>query len=101
MMTTWQASGFDSAWAPPASGQNGLEENCVKDPRRITITRAIAAHSYKLKEAGYDILGGKIVKLEEAGRLLAEKQRRERERERERQGERAESGEERGLVLLA
>ena len=74
MMNTWQTQDFDSAWAPPALG-GGFEENCIKDPRRITITRAIAAHSYKLKEAGYDIRDGKIVRIE-AGPLLAKAKKR-------------------------
>ena len=65
MMTTWQQHGYDSAWAPTGAGGRGagLEENCIKDPKRIKIKQAIAGHSYKLRQAGYHIVGGKILKM--------------------------------------
>ena len=51
MMTTWQQHGYDSAWAPTGAGGRGagLEENCIKDPKRIKIKQAIAGHSYQLR----------------------------------------------------
>ena len=66
MMTTWQQHGYDSAWAPTGAGGRGagLEENCIKDPKRIKIKQAIAGHSYKLRQAGYHIVGGKILQME-------------------------------------
>jgi hypothetical protein len=62
MMTTWQQHGYDSAWAPPgASGLGaGLEENCIKDPKRIKIIQAIAGHTKKLQKAGCRIVCGEI-----------------------------------------
>ena len=51
-----------SAWAPTgACGRGaGLEENCIKDPRRIKIIQAISVHTTLLERAGYMIVGGKI-----------------------------------------
>jgi hypothetical protein len=66
MMTTWQQHGYDSAWAPTGAGGRGagLEENCMKDPKRIKIVNAIAVHTTKLEQAGYKIEEcGKIVKV--------------------------------------
>ena len=66
MMTTWQQHGYDSAWAPTDAGGRGagLEENCIKDPKRIKIINAIAVHTTKLEQAGYKIEEcGKIVKV--------------------------------------
>lgn len=56
---------YDSAWAPSGAGGRGagLEENCVKDPGRIKIVQAIAGHTTKLRQAGYTIVGGRIVKI--------------------------------------
>lgn len=36
---TWHDQGFDTAWCPPNCGmvKSGQEEDCVWDPRRITI----------------------------------------------------------------
>ena len=65
MMTTWQQHGYDSAWAPTGAGGRGagLEENCMKDPKRIKIINAIAVHTTKLEQAGYTIVCGEIVKV--------------------------------------
>jgi len=38
------------------------EENSVMDPRRIKIVRPIAEHTVKLLEAGYEIVGDRIVR---------------------------------------
>ncbi|KAI4821591.1 hypothetical protein KUCAC02_007189 [Chaenocephalus aceratus] len=40
---TWHDHGFDTAWVPPNSGmvKSGLEEDCVWDPSRITISKII------------------------------------------------------------
>jgi len=65
MMTTWHQHGYDSAWAPTGAGGRGagLEENCIKDPKRIKIINAIAVHTTKLEQAGYKIVSGEIVKV--------------------------------------
>ena len=68
MMATWQQHGFDSAWAPEGAGGRGgpgLEENCIKDQNRIRIKQALAGHSYKLRQAGYHIVNGRILKMAE------------------------------------
>uniref|UniRef100_A0A3B4AY81 PARP catalytic domain-containing protein n=1 Tax=Periophthalmus magnuspinnatus TaxID=409849 RepID=A0A3B4AY81_9GOBI len=40
---TWHQYGYDTAWVPPNCGmvKSGLEENCVWDPRRITVQAMI------------------------------------------------------------
>uniref|UniRef100_A0A8C6UBF2 Poly [ADP-ribose] polymerase n=1 Tax=Neogobius melanostomus TaxID=47308 RepID=A0A8C6UBF2_9GOBI len=40
---TWHDHGYDTAWVPPNCGMvpSGLEEDCVWDPQRIKIVRAI------------------------------------------------------------
>ena len=77
MMTTWQQHGYDSAYARTGAGGlsalagiwrtllggAGLEEHCIKDPRRIAIKQAIAGHTSQLQQAGYTIVGGEIVKV--------------------------------------
>ena len=66
MMTTWQQHGFDSAWAPAGAKAGGLEENCVKDPSRIKIVRAIAGHTGELLKMEMEIRpDGKLVKMPE------------------------------------
>jgi hypothetical protein len=62
MMTTWQQHGYDSAWAPKGAGGlgAGLEENCIKDPKRIKIMQAIAGDTKQLQKAGFKIDGGMI-----------------------------------------
>ncbi|TRY99629.1 hypothetical protein DNTS_004821 [Danionella cerebrum] len=39
MQKSWHANGYDTAWCPAGCGMvpSGLEEDCVWDPRRITI----------------------------------------------------------------
>nr|NP_001232920.1 grass carp reovirus (GCRV)-induced gene 2e [Danio rerio]ADZ76348.1 Gig2-like protein DreE [Danio rerio] len=39
LQKTWHAEGYDTAWCPPNCGMvsSGLEEDCVWDPKRITI----------------------------------------------------------------
>ncbi|XP_055769227.1 acidic leucine-rich nuclear phosphoprotein 32 family member B-like [Salvelinus fontinalis] len=39
LQKTWHDEGYDSAWVPPNCGmvKSGLEENCVWDPKRITV----------------------------------------------------------------
>jgi hypothetical protein len=65
MMTTWHLHGYDSAWAPTGAGGRGagLEENCIKDPKRIKIINAIAVDTTKFEQAGYKIEYGEIVKV--------------------------------------
>ena len=66
MMKTWQNHGYDSAWAPFSAvnpGDKGKEENCVKDPKRITVVAAIAGSTGELRAGGYDIINGKLQKV--------------------------------------
>jgi hypothetical protein len=56
------AHDFDSAWAPTGPFGGSLEENCVKDPKRIKILQAIPGVTTKLDHAGYTIAGDRIVK---------------------------------------
>ncbi|XP_067910157.1 uncharacterized protein [Heterodontus francisci] len=41
LQTTWHQNGYDSAWIPPKCGMmcipSGKEEDCVWDPKRITV----------------------------------------------------------------
>ncbi|XP_029106219.1 uncharacterized protein LOC114910209 [Scleropages formosus] len=43
LQKTWHDHGYDTAWCPPGCGmvKSGLEEDCVWDPNRITVTGAI------------------------------------------------------------
>ncbi|XP_068559182.1 grass carp reovirus (GCRV)-induced gene 2p [Cebidichthys violaceus] len=45
MQYTWSTQGYDTAWVPPMCGMaavpSGLEEDCVFDPKRVTV-RGIA-----------------------------------------------------------
>ena len=61
MMKCWQMHIYDSAWAPGGASTSDFEENCVKDPSRIRIVRAIAGNSDKLLEIGMTIDRGKMV----------------------------------------
>jgi serine/threonine protein kinase len=66
MMKTWQNHGYDSAWAPFSAvnpGDTGKEENCVKNPKRITVVHAIAGSTGELRAGGYDIIDGKLRKV--------------------------------------
>ena len=66
MMKTWQNHGYDSAWAPFSAvnpGDKGKEENCVKDPKKITVVQAIAGSTGELRAGGYDIIDGKLRKV--------------------------------------
>ncbi|KAF4094706.1 hypothetical protein G5714_023784 [Onychostoma macrolepis] len=39
LQKTWHDQGYDTAWCPPGCGMvpSGLEEDCVWDPKRITV----------------------------------------------------------------
>uniref|UniRef100_A0A3Q0SL90 PARP catalytic domain-containing protein n=1 Tax=Amphilophus citrinellus TaxID=61819 RepID=A0A3Q0SL90_AMPCI len=39
LQKTWHNEGYDTAWVPPNCGmvKSGLEEDCVWDPKRITV----------------------------------------------------------------
>ncbi|XP_071184880.1 uncharacterized protein [Salvelinus alpinus] len=39
LRTTWHENGYDTAWVPPKCGmvKSGLEEDCVWDPKRVTV----------------------------------------------------------------
>ncbi|XP_029611662.1 uncharacterized protein LOC115195680 [Salmo trutta] len=43
LRTTWHENGYDTAWVPPNCGmvKSGLEEDCVWDPKRITVLGTI------------------------------------------------------------
>ncbi|MGH0168640.1 UNVERIFIED_CONTAM: hypothetical protein FKN15_054809 [Acipenser sinensis] len=43
MQKTWHDNGYDSAWVPPNCGMvpSGLEEDCIWDPNRITVTEVM------------------------------------------------------------
>ncbi|KAM9746498.1 uncharacterized protein ACNS7B_010470 [Menidia menidia] len=43
LQKTWHDQGYDTAWVPPNCGMvpSGLEENCIWDPKRITILKLI------------------------------------------------------------
>uniref|UniRef100_A0A669BPP6 PARP catalytic domain-containing protein n=1 Tax=Oreochromis niloticus TaxID=8128 RepID=A0A669BPP6_ORENI len=43
LQMTWHDHGYDTAWVPPNCGmvRSGLEENCVWDPKRISIIGTI------------------------------------------------------------
>lgn len=43
LQTTWHENGYDTAWVPPNCGmvKSGLEEDCVWDPKRITVLGTI------------------------------------------------------------
>uniref|UniRef100_A0A672LSS5 Grass carp reovirus (GCRV)-induced gene 2l n=1 Tax=Sinocyclocheilus grahami TaxID=75366 RepID=A0A672LSS5_SINGR len=44
LQKTWHDHGYDTAWCPPNCGMvpSGLEEDCVWDPRRITVIDLIS-----------------------------------------------------------
>ncbi|XDV38734.1 hypothetical protein PO909_008081 [Leuciscus waleckii] len=50
LQKTWHDHGYDTAWCPPNCGmvRSGLEEDCVWDPKRITVTGEICP---KMQEA--------------------------------------------------
>ena len=63
MMTSWQQNGYDSAWAPFSAvnpDDNEKEENCIKDPKRITVVQALAGNTGKLRLGGFDIVNMKL-----------------------------------------
>ncbi|XP_018941488.2 gig2-like protein DreN isoform X1 [Cyprinus carpio] len=37
LKTTWHQQGYDTAWLPATASGVGLEEDCVWDPKRITV----------------------------------------------------------------
>lgn len=43
LQTTWHENGYDTAWVPPNCGmvKSGLEEDCVWNPKRITVLGTI------------------------------------------------------------
>lgn len=43
LQKTWHQHGYDTAWDPPNCGMvsSGLEEDCIYDPRRITVLQII------------------------------------------------------------
>ena len=70
MMNTWQ-NHYDSAWAPFSAvnpGDQGKEENCVKDPKSIKVVQAIAGSTGQLKQGGFVIEDGKLRKVIDAPR---------------------------------
>lgn len=43
LQLTWHSHGYDTAWVPPKCGmtavKSGMEEDCVFDPKRVTVVR--------------------------------------------------------------
>ena len=72
LYSSWQHD-FDSAWAPQGANRSGLEENCVKDPRRITILRVIAGHTGKLRAMGMVIENGILMAMADMEHLSTER----------------------------
>ena len=72
LYNSWQHD-FDSAWAPQGANRSGLEENCVKDPRRITILRAIAGHTGKLRAMGMVIENGNLMAMADMEHLSTQR----------------------------
>ena len=56
---SWIREGYDSAWWDRGSNMN---ENCVKDPKRIKVVDAMLTHAARAGEQGYFIEAGKLVK---------------------------------------
>uniref|UniRef100_A0A3P9AZF4 PARP catalytic domain-containing protein n=1 Tax=Maylandia zebra TaxID=106582 RepID=A0A3P9AZF4_9CICH len=54
LQKTWHDHGYDTAWVPPKCGMvsSGLEENCVWDPKRITILETIKPKPVRDTRAG-------------------------------------------------
>jgi flagellar biosynthesis/type III secretory pathway protein FliH len=64
MMTSWQSQ-YDSAWAPFSARDprdTSKQENCVKDPKKIKVVRAIGRNMGLLHQGGYDIVDGKLIR---------------------------------------
>ncbi|KAG5847181.1 hypothetical protein ANANG_G00123300 [Anguilla anguilla] len=56
MQKTWHTEhGYDTAWCPPNCGmvKSGLEEDCVWDPKRITVINAIYPKPSSAESSGY------------------------------------------------
>ncbi len=57
--TDWASRGYDSAWA--AEGVIGIrEENCVLDPKRISITDVILGNTGAAQRFGYEVQSGRL-----------------------------------------
>uniref|UniRef100_A0A669EYZ0 PARP catalytic domain-containing protein n=1 Tax=Oreochromis niloticus TaxID=8128 RepID=A0A669EYZ0_ORENI len=54
LQKTWHDRGYDTAWVPPKCGMvtSGLEEDCVWDPKQITILETIEPKSVRDTGAG-------------------------------------------------
>ena len=64
MMTSWQSQ-YDSAWAPFSARDprdTSKQENCVMDPKKIKVVRAIGRNMGLLHQGGYDIVDGKLIR---------------------------------------
>lgn len=67
MLQTWQDNGFDSAWMPLGANSQGLEENCIKDPKRIKIVNIFPGHTGKLQAMGLVISNGRLMMKSDVG----------------------------------
>uniref|UniRef100_A0A672LVZ2 Grass carp reovirus (GCRV)-induced gene 2p n=1 Tax=Sinocyclocheilus grahami TaxID=75366 RepID=A0A672LVZ2_SINGR len=58
MQKTWHDQGYDTAWCPPNCGMvsSGLEEDCVWDPRRITVIDVIFPNMWAEDDLGPEAL---------------------------------------------
>jgi hypothetical protein len=53
-ITDWQQKGYDSAWAP--AGTIGVrQENCIKNPSRVTVTRVELCNPSAAGAAGCNV----------------------------------------------
>lgn len=63
MQLTWHAHGYDTAWVPPKSGMmsvpSGLEEDCVFDPKRVTLVGIAKAPNNTIEKELQQLLSKK------------------------------------------
>ena len=57
--TGWAEQGYDSAWS--AEGIIGArEENCVRNPARIVVSKVVLANTGAARRLGYEVRGGRL-----------------------------------------
>ncbi|XP_061578967.1 uncharacterized protein LOC133445660 [Cololabis saira] len=61
LQKTWSDGGYDAAWVPPSCGmvKSGLEENCIWDPKRISIIDDIKPVPHPYRDAAANMSGDK------------------------------------------
>jgi len=68
MMKTWHLHGFDSAWAPNGANSTKLSENCITDPKRVTLLRCFPGDTGQLKTMGLTVCPNGRLETVSAGR---------------------------------